>query len=187
MSWGEVGFGFGGIGAGVGVELCLLEGGEALNLIKARALQLAFLVGLSGRAVALEIGTSEHIVGTGLGFGLLDDLVFADGLFIKVNESDFLALEPASLCFDDSFNAANGKLTSPEAMLGKSNERGPDSLGLDEGENVRLRSSLCKSFAHARKKLADLVLSVSARKDILSFAVEETNYWKIPRRFVVFF
>lgn len=135
MPRGKVGFGPGGVGAGEGVEFGFLVGSEVLDSGEFGALELALLVGVSGGAVAFEVGSVEDFVSAGFGLGLFDDLLLGDGFSIEVDEGNFFAFEPAGFGSGDAFDASDGEFAGPETMLGKGNESGADGFGLDEGED----------------------------------------------------
>lgn len=105
------------VGAREGVELGFLKSSEVCNFSKLGALQLALLIRFAGWAVAFEAVSSEDVVGARLGFGLFDDFGFGDGVLVEVDEGDFLAFQPAGFCCEDAFNAADGELASPKAVL----------------------------------------------------------------------
>ena len=92
---GEIGFGASGVGAGEGVDLCFLVGGQVFDFCKLGALELAFLIGFAGGAITFEVVATVDVIGARLGLGLFDELVLGDGRGVVFDEGDFFSFEKA--------------------------------------------------------------------------------------------
>lgn len=135
------------------IEFRFLKGGQAFNFGELSALKLTFLIGFAGGAIALEGVSTEDVIGTGLSFGLFDDIALGDDFAVVMDEGDFFAVEPSGFCFHDAIDSANGEFASPEAILGEGENRGGGEFWFDEGDDLRCFFRFGESVLHAGEKL----------------------------------
>ena len=184
---GEVGFGACGVGAGEGVDLCFLVGCQAFDFCKLRALELPFLIGFAGGAIAFEVVATVDVIRTRLGLGLFDELGLGDGRGVVFDEGDFFPFEEAGFGRADALDAADGEFAGPEAVLRKGYRFGFDGPRL--GRRGDLGSALCfgKNLVHAGEDLFFFEELISSGNEIFSFAIDEADYGVVPRGLLVFF